>query len=251
MNNFNPPVTIDNSSVHNTRGIPFFKKYQDYLGEFVYGGIDGSVTTFAVVAGSAGAGLDASIVLILGFANLLADGFSMSIGAYLAAKSEKDTYQKHKAIEHFEVANYPELEKEEIREIYQQKGFEGELLDQVVDVIIKDEELWVDEMMKYELQMMPSTKSPWTIGMVTYISFILIGLIPLLLYVWDYIFGFEGGLFLMTCVFTSIGFILIGFLKSYVTETNYWKSILETLILGALAAGVAYYVGDFLEKIIT
>ena len=67
-----------------------FGKLQDYLKEFVYGGIDGAVTTFAVVAGGFGANLDTGILLILGFANLLADGFSMSVGAYLAAKSERD-----------------------------------------------------------------------------------------------------------------------------------------------------------------
>ena len=71
-----------------------FQKVQSYLGEFVYGGIDGSVTTFAVVAGSVGAGLDSSVIIILGFANLLADGFSMSVGAYLSTKSEKDQFEK-------------------------------------------------------------------------------------------------------------------------------------------------------------
>ena len=247
MNTTNAQHELD---IHNPRGSQGFKKYQDYLGEFVYGGIDGSVTTFAVVAGSAGAGLDASIVLILGFANLFADGFSMSIGAYLAAKSEKDNYNKHKKVEYFEVDNWPDLERDEIRDIYTKKGFEGVLLEQVVDTIVSDKDRWVEEMMREELQLIPSTKSPFKIGLVTYVSFILIGLIPLLLYVWDYIFVFNGNLFLMTCIFTSMGFMMVGFLKSYVTETSYFKSILETLLLGALAAGVAYFVGDFLEGII-
>ena len=83
----------------------FLAHYQEYLGEVVYGGIDGSITTFAVVASATGAGLSTSIVLILGFANLLADGFSMSIGAYLAAKADADNYQKHKKIEYWEVEN--------------------------------------------------------------------------------------------------------------------------------------------------
>ena len=95
----------------------FIEKFQDYLGEFVYGGIDGSITTFAVVAGAVGAGLDSSVIIILGFANLFADGFAMSIGAFLAAKSEKENYEKHKKIEYWEVDNLPEKEKEEIRDI--------------------------------------------------------------------------------------------------------------------------------------
>ncbi|TNF44307.1 MAG: hypothetical protein EP311_01455, partial [Cytophagales bacterium] len=84
-----------------------FGKLQEYLREFVYGGIDGAVTTFAVVAGGYGANLDAGILIILGFANLLADGFSMSVGAYLSAKSERDNFDKHESIEYWEVENLP------------------------------------------------------------------------------------------------------------------------------------------------
>ena len=114
---------------HNEDILPQKSKWaniQEYLGEFVYGGIDGSVTTFAVVAGSAGAGLPGSVIIILGFANLIADGFSMSVGSYLSKKSEMQNYEKHKKIEYWEVENIPEKEKEEIREIYREKGFEGE-----------------------------------------------------------------------------------------------------------------------------
>lgn len=227
-----------------------FRRVQEYLGEFVYGGIDGSVTTFAVVAGSVGAGLDSAIIIILGFANLLADGFAMSVGAYLSAKSEKDNYDKHKRIEYWEVENLPDKEREEVEEIYRAKGFEGELLEQVVKVITADKDRWVDIMMKEELEMSESSKSPFLIGLVTYVSFIFIGLIPLLLYVFDYIWDFAGNLFVWTSVLTSLGFIIIGFLKTYVTQTIRWKGILETLALGALAAVVAYFVGDLLEKMI-
>ena len=227
-----------------------FSRFQDYLGEFVYGGIDGCVTTFAVVAGSVGAGLNSSIILILGFANLLADGLSMSIGAYLSAKSERDNYNKHKKLEYWEVDNLPDVERQEIRDIYQAKGFEGELLEKVVDVITSDKDRWVDVMMKEELEMIEEQRSPWTIGFVTYISFISIGLIPLALYVYDYLFDFSGDLFMYTCILTALGFIFVGWLKTYVTETSKWKGILETLVLGAIAAIVAYYVGDILEKLI-
>ena len=116
--------------IHQTNHL--FKKFEKYLGEFVYGGIDGCVTTFAVVAGSVGAGLDSAIIIILGFANLLADGFAMSVGAYLSSKSNKDNYEKHRQIELWEVEHMPEAEKEEIREIYRAKGFYGDLLEQVV-----------------------------------------------------------------------------------------------------------------------
>lgn len=228
----------------------FLEKYQGYLGEFVYGGIDGSVTTFAVVAGSVGAGLDSSVILILGFANLLADGFSMSVGAYLSAKSESHNYDKHKKAEYWEIDHKPGEERAEVREIYRQKGFEGPLLEQVVDTLTADKDRWVDVMMKEDLHMMEQRRSPLAIGAVTYIAFLLVGFIPLSLYFYDYFFEFRGDLFWASCALTGLGFAVVGWLKTYVTETSMWKGILETLALGALAAGIAYWVGDVLEHFI-
>ena len=239
----------DENSVHNNQN--WLNKYQDYLGEFVYGGIDGAVTTFAVVSGTVGAGLGNKVIIILGFANLLADGFAMSVGAYLSTKSVKDNYNKHKKVEYWEVDNLPEREREEVEEIYLNKGFKGELLQKVVDTITSDRDRWVDVMMKEELMMSEETKSPLMMGVFTYASFISIGIIPLIVYVWDYIFGFPGNLFLWTSILTSVAFILIGFLKTYVTQTSKIKGILETLVLGILAATLSYFVGDLLESLIS
>ncbi|MEP0984222.1 VIT1/CCC1 transporter family protein [Ekhidna sp.] len=236
------------SKIHGENKV--FSKIQDYLGEFVYGGIDGSVTTFAVVAGSAGANLESSIIIILGFANLIADGFAMSVGSYLSTKSEKENYLKHKAIEYWEVDNLPEKEREEIREIYASKGFEGELLEKVVEVITADKDRWVDIMMKEELEMAEETKSPLTMGAITFLSFILLGFIPLLIYVIDYFSTVESSLFTISSVLTGLCFIGIGLLKSVVTGTKRIKSILETLLLGGAAATLSYFVGDFLEQMI-
>ncbi|NNL82193.1 MAG: hypothetical protein HKP28_02315 [Winogradskyella sp.] len=242
---------MEHNEAHIHKSGRWLDKYQEYLGEFVYGGIDGAVTTFAVVSGAVGAGLDNSVIIILGFANLLADGFAMSVGAYLSTKSVIDNYNKHKAIEYWEVDHLPEKEREEIEDIYKEKGFEGDLLKQVVDTITADKDRWVDVMMKEELLMSEETKSPFMMGLVTYMSFILIGIIPLLLYVWDYLFGFNANLFIWTCIFTSFGFILIGFLKTYVTQTSKLKGVLETLTLGLIAAAVSYYVGDLLEHLLS
>jgi VIT1/CCC1 family predicted Fe2+/Mn2+ transporter len=235
--------------LHGTHSI--FAKFQEYIGEFIYGGIDGSVTTFAVVAGAAGAGLDSAVVIILGFANLFADGFAMSVGSYLSTKSEKQNYDKHKAVEYWEVENLPEKEREEIREIYRAKGFEGELLEQVVAKITEDKDRWVDVMMKEELEMTEETKSPFQMGLVTFISFLIMGFIPLIVYVIDYSNGFEADLFLWSSILTFITFAGIGFAKSYVTATSKVRGVLETLFLGGSAAVLAYYVGVFLERIIS
>lgn len=226
-------------------------RFQDYLGEFVYGGIDGSVTTFAVVAGAAGAHLDSKVVIILGFANLIADGFAMSVGSYLSTKSEKENYNKHKSVEYWEVDNLPEKERAEVREIYEAKGFEGELLEQVVDVITEDRHRWVDVMMKEELEMMEETKSPLTMGAVTFLSFQLFGIIPLLAYVVDYFTGLTQSLFMIASLLTVLTFALIGVLKATVTQTKIGRSVAETLFLGGAAATLAYFVGDVLERAFT
>lgn len=228
----------------------FFNKFHDYLGEFIYGGIDGSVTTFAVVAGSTGAGLESFIILILGFANLIADGFAMSVGSYLSTKSEKENYDKHKAIEYWEVANLPDVEREEIRVIYEAKGFKGQLLEDVVETITADKDRWVDVMMKEELQMEEENKSPLAMGGVTFLSFLLFGFVPLLIYVIDFLNPLQQDLFFIASILTAFCFISIGFLKSAVTNTPRLRSILETLLLGGAAATLSYFVGNFLEGLI-
>ena len=228
----------------------FFRRYQAYLGEFVYGGIDGSVTTFAVVAGSVGAGLESSIIIILGFANLLADGFSMSIGAYLSAKSETANYEKHKKKKELDINKNPDEEERKLRVLYQQRGLKGAELAQMLNILKAHPNLWLDTMLAEEQELLPPIKSPFTIGLATYISFILIGLIPLFVYVWDYWGNFPGEPFFWASFLTGLGFVMIGYFKSYVTEASAIKGIVETLALGAVAAGVAYFVGDLLEKIL-
>lgn len=234
------------SRIHGSK-YPVINRFQEYLGEFVYGGIDGSVTTFAVVAGAAGAHMDSAVVIILGFANLIADGFAMSVGSYLSTKSEKENYEKHKAVEYWEVDHLPQKEREEIREIYEIKGFKGELLEKVVDVITEDRDRWVDVMMKEELEMAEETKSAIAMGGVTFMSFLLFGFIPLLSYVIDYFTKLSANLFLISSVLTGITFCLIGYLKALVTQTKRGRSVLETLLLGGCAAILAYFVGDILE----
>lgn len=239
------------TKLHSKEKFLFFNK--DYIAEFVYGGIDGAITTFAVVAGAEGAGLSLSVVIILGLANLIADGFSMSVGNYFSTKAERDSYEKHKAVEYWEVENLREKEIQEIREIYAAKGFKGELLEQVVEVITSDKDVWVDTMMKEELEISKDERTPISTAAVTFVSFILIGAIPLLAYFFE---GFSGGmdkdnLFIYSCIFTGIGLSIVGSLKSVVTEKNIVIGVLETLILGGLAAFLAYYVGDILEKVIS
>lgn len=224
------------------------KSGKDFLREFVYGGMDGGVTTFAVVAGATGAHFDNSVIIILGLANLIADGFSMSVGSYLSVKSQLENYRKFKQYELWGVENIPDLEREEIRSIYGAKGLQGKLLDKVVDVITSDKELWVKEMMHGEFQLIPEQKSPLTSGTYTFLSFILIGSIPLLPFILSY-FGWipPYPLFQIACLLTGLAFVLVGLIKSYVTLTSVRWAVFEALLLGATAASLAYLVGSLLE----
>lgn len=227
------------------------KKFKEFIGEFIYGGIDGAITTFAVVAGAAGASLNPGIVLILGVSNLLADGLSMSIGDYLSTKSEKENYDQLKAAETIETEKFPEAEKNEIRDIYKAKGFEGELLEQIIDTIISDQNLWVDEIMIGEHGLSEPEKNPLHSAGVTFGSFQIMGLIPLIPYVWAFTFDQPTeGLFFWSSLFTSVAFVIIGFLKSWVNRRSRLRGIIETVLLGGIAACVAYFVGKWLEAFV-
>ena len=239
---------MQEKQLHSGGKILFFKK--DYISEFVYGGIDGAITTFAVVAGAEGASLGISVVVILGLANLIADGFSMSVGNFFSTKAEMDAYERHRQVEYWEVDNLREKEVQEIREIYEAKGFKGALLEQVVEVITADKDVWVDTMMKEELEMVKSDKAPYKTAGMTFISFIIVGSVPLL----SYVFvgsgpAIQNDLFLYSCILTAVALAIVGSFKSFVTEKNMFIGIFETLFLGGLAALLAYFVGDILEKL--
>jgi VIT1/CCC1 family predicted Fe2+/Mn2+ transporter len=145
--------------------------------DFVYGTTDGAVTTFVVVAGVVGASLSPSIVLILGFANLFADGFSMAVGNYLGSKSQREFIEKERRKEEWEIDNLVEQEKQEIKDIYMKKGFKAELLDEIVNVITSRRKVWIDTMMREELGLIEEKKKPLDGAITTFIAFNLVGLV--------------------------------------------------------------------------
>lgn len=228
----------------------WMERFETYLPEVVYGSIDGIVTTFAVVAGAAGAELNINIILILGLANLFADGLSMSIGSYLSNKAERDNYQKHLRIEAWEIENMPDDERKEIEMIYRNKGFEGKELEMVVNRITSDKKVWLDTMMKDELGLSEQRKSPFKAGLSTLLAFIFSGAVPLTAYILAYAGKYRIDPFVLSSLVTVFTFILIGYIKTYVTQIGLLRSILETLLLGTAAAMAAYFLGDYLEKLL-
>lgn len=216
-----------------------------YIQDVVYGGNDGIVTTFAVVAGTVGADLPHYVVIILGLANLLADGTSMATGAYLALKSERDQYRRVRKEELDEIAQIPEIEKEEVRIFYEKKGFSGEDLERVADVITSDIDVWADTMMQEEHHMdLESTEQPFLHGFMTLISFIFFGSIPLL----PYLIGVNRDERFTIAIWSTFGALcILGLTRSYVTKERLFRGPIEILSVGALGAGVAYGIGVLLK----
>ncbi len=219
----------------------------EYIGDIVYGANDGIITTFAVVAGVAGAGLEPIIVLILGAANLFADGFSMAAGNYLARKSEREYRKTERQREEWEIDKLPEEEKQEIREIYQAKGFTGAELERAVEIITSNRKIWVDEMMIGELKIMESEDGhPLKNSLATFCAFVVAGGIPLI----PYIFLDTGqNNFGWAIAATGITLFVIGSLRTLITGKKWWLAGLEMLGVGTVAATVAYVVGNLLSHL--
>lgn len=225
------------------------------LEDFVYGATDGAVTTFAVVAGVIGASLSPSIVLILGFANLLADGLSMAVGNYLAAKTRLEILQNARRREEWEIDNLVEQEKQEIRDIYEKKGFKEELLEEVVRIITSRRKVWVDTMMREEIGLIEdNSRRPLDTAITTFVAFNLVGLIPLLPFVAMFIAGFvvisSSDAFTYSIVLTGVAFFLIGSVKGRIVQKPLIRSGMSTLLIGGIAASVAFVVGYLLNLLV-
>ncbi len=218
---------------------PFtIKPKLSYLRDWVYGGVDGAVTTFAVVSGVVGAQLSPSIILILGAANLLADGFSMAAGNYLSTKAEEEQHQHYGSYVKQQIENAPALETEAVRSIYQEKGCEGSVLHNIVDLITSDKTLWKKTLLQEKFGLATQIRSPYRAAMSTFTAFLICGLVPLIPYIFNQTHGF-----LLASFFTGVVFFLIGSLKSRWSLHPWWRSGTSTLFVGAIAASIAYGVG--------
>jgi vacuolar iron transporter family protein len=208
----------------------------NYLRDWIYGGIDGTVTTFAVVAGVAGADLSTMVLLVLGLANLLADGFAMAAGNYIGTKAERDDYERVLGIERRHITLVPEGEREEIRQIFAAKGFAGGDLERVVAVITSDRALWARTMAAEEYGLSQTLKSPVLAGLSTFAAFIVCGCLPLVTYL------LPGGL--IPCVIaTGATFFGVGAIKSRWASAGWLRSGIEVLLIGMGAAALAFAVG--------
>lgn len=221
-----------------------------YLRDFIYGAVDGAVTTFAVVAGVAGANLDKTVVIILGVANLLADGFSMAVSNFLGSRAERQRRERARREEQRHIRLVPQGEREEIRQLFAAKGFEGQDLERIVDVITSDPELWAETMMSEELGFGSTEPNEFRAAFATLAAFLTVGFLPLSPFVYD--LAVPGDLdhaFTWSAVLTGVAFLVVGGTKSRFVDQAWWRSALETLVVGGLAAALAYAAGVVLQNV--
>ena len=217
-----------------------------YLPDGVLGGIDGCVTTFAVVSGAVGAGFPGAVALILGCANLVADGFSMAVSNYQSKKAQEESLEQARRTEENHIAEVPEGEREEIRQIFRQKGFDGDTLERIVDTITRDRAVWIETMLSEELGLQRIAFNPIRSAMVTFLAFVGVGVVPLVPFLFtslsmDVKFGCSVAL-------AAVMFFGIGLIKGLVLEKSAMLSGINTLLTGSAAAGLAYVVGYFLRQ---
>lgn len=208
------------------------------LRDVVYGGIDGSVTTFAIVAGVAGAGLSPFVIVALGLANVLADGFSMAAGNYSGTKAELDNIRRVRAIEQRHIDRYPEGERNEVREILRRKGLQGRLLEEMTQVVTSNRETWIELMLEGEYGLGGTDPHPMRAALATFCAFLVAGMVPLL----PFLLGVPQA-FSVSVWMTAAVFFAIGALKSRWSLAPWWRSGMETLLIGGAAAALAYVVG--------
>jgi len=218
--------------------------HQSYLRDFVYGAIDGIVTTLAVVSAVAGAGLHSGIVIILGIANLLGDGFSMAASNYLGIRAEHHQKLRLRRREEQHIDLYPEGEKEEIREIFRQKGFTGQDLERAVEVITGDINQWVDTMLTDEFGVALEGPNPVKAASTTFVAFVVVGFLPLATFVVEYLFpGTISHPYAWSALVTAAAFFGVGAAKSWFIDQPWYREGTVTLLIGGSAAALAYAVG--------
>ena len=224
-----------------------------YLRDFIYGAIDGAVTTFAVVCGVMGAGLSPGIVVVLGLANLLADGFSMAVSNYLGTRAEQQQREHSRRVELDHIERDPAGEREEIRQIFAAKGFTGDDLERAVDTITADRDRWIAAMLTDELGLTLAGPSPGRAAAATLLAFVVVGSLPLATFVLDLAAPSllaEDAVFTSSVALTGVAFFIVGAFKARFIAAPWYIEGLKTLAVGAVAAGLAYGAGALLRPLV-
>lgn len=219
----------------------------NYIQSLVFGGVDGIITSFAVVAAIAGAGYSTFYVVVIGVANLVADGISMGLGDYLSSSGEIEFAKQELEREMWEYDNYQDGEEAEMVEIFQARGMTYEDAVTVVSTTAKYKEVFCNEMMIHELSLMPpeDEESPVKKGLMTFIAFIICGIVPLLVYLASEMHQNSDVTFAISCAMTAGTLFLLGALKSLTSYVSWFSSGLSIMVCGCVAAAAAFGISAF------
>lgn len=216
----------------------------------VYGANDGIITTFSIVAGVVGADLGSHVILLLGVANLLADGFSMAASSYLGTKSEDELHIQERETEARELKELPEEEIQAMHALLAKRGYKGRDLERLIELLLKKKEFWLDIMLEEELGVATSNASQGRAlasAGATFAAFVGAGVIPLAPYLF---MSGSADTFQAAVIFTGVALFLVGALRSLVTRKNPLVAGSEMLVIGGIAAAIAYGVGSALQTLV-
>lgn len=225
------------------------KRLGRYIKDIIYGANDGIITTFAVVAGVAGATLGEVTIIILGLASLIADGFSMAVSSYLGSKSEKEFFRRERNVESWEFENVPEEEMSEMRFLLKELGYDREDANNLAELLKKNKNFWLDIMMREELNLSFNKKQvPWKEALATFVSFVVAGFVPIAPFLFLNVDGVY--LLMIAVIATASALFAVGSMRTLITGGRWFVSGIEMLIVGGIAATLAYAIGFFVRQII-
>ncbi len=215
--------------------------------DVVFGANDGIIAAFAVVSGVYGAALSSKVIFIAGTAEVVGGMISMGLGAYLSVKSAIEYIRGERAREEYEVEHFPDRERSEIYDIYREKGFEPPILDAVVNHICADKERWVNIMMAEELNLAEEGHlSPKRSALATGGAYAVASAVPVL----PYALSDDAQLnFMFSAAMTVSALFLVGAIKTVVTGLRWWRSGLEVMAIGTVAAAATYGIGWWVAKL--
>ena len=216
----------------------------------VFGGLDGILTSFAIISGAVGAQLGPVHMLALGVSNVLADALAMGAGEYLSSCSYNSYVRKEREREAWELQNYPAGEIAEMVELFVARGMSREDAEFVIQRMAKYKDFFVDLMMTEELALpVPGeddNNDALKDGLVMFLAFTAFGMLPIVGFVAAGAFfpGLESDqLFSVACIITGINLLGLGAFKARFNDKQYIRSGMETLVLGGVCAAVAFFVG--------
>ncbi len=208
------------------------------IADAILGIADGLTVPFALAAGISGAVDSMHIIITAGFAEIAAGAISMGLGGYLSARTYEEHYESERQRELYEVDNLVERERQETREIFSEYGLEGDTLETVVATLEKDKDKWVDFMMRFELNLeKPKPKRALSAALTIGGAYVVGGIIPLAPYL---MFEEVEPALITSCIATLSALGVFGWLKGRLIGVNATKSSLQMVVVGGVAAAVAY-----------